>query len=125
MRNPTYQDTSSPATRRPRPAAGANSESSAAPIEYSAPIATPRSNRTTNSCHGSVTTACRSPSTTNTAMSMLNSVRRPIRSDSRPATGAPTKIPMSVDAAMRPDHSGVSPRSWVMSTSTTLMTPRS
>lgn len=37
---------------------------------------------------------------------MLNSVRRPIRSDNQPATGAPTKIPMSVDAAMRPDHCG-------------------
>ena len=39
-------------------------------------------------------------------MSIVNRVRRPIRSESHPTIGEPKKMPTSVDAAMSPLHTG-------------------
>jgi hypothetical protein len=58
-------------------------------------------------------------------MSIVNRVRRPIRSESHPTIGEPKKIPTSVEAAMSPLQTGVRPRSFVISGSTTAMMPRS
>jgi hypothetical protein len=77
---PTYQQTWIAAPRRPRTSGSANSESIGGPIAYSAPITTPSSTRTTNSCWTSATKACASPSTTKAMMSMRNIRRRPKRS---------------------------------------------
>ena len=49
----------------------------------------------------------------------------PIRSESHPHVGEPKKMPTSVDAAMSPLHTGVRPRSAVISGRTTAMMPRS
>ena len=58
-------------------------------------------------------------------MSIVKRVRRPIRSESQPTIGEPKKMPTSVDAAMSPLHTGVRPRSAVISGRTTAMMPRS
>ena len=55
---PTYQATSVSPISRPRSRAGANSDISGQPTEYSAPIAMPISSRTKNSCQAESTKNC-------------------------------------------------------------------
>ena len=67
--NPTYQATSVTQISRPRSRAGANSDISGQPTEYSTPIAMPISSRTKNSCQAESTKNCRTEPTQNSAMS--------------------------------------------------------
>src|SRR5262245_58327686 len=56
--NPTYQAINVTPISRPRSRAGANSDKSGQPTEYSAPIATPINSRATNSCQAESTKNC-------------------------------------------------------------------
>jgi hypothetical protein len=100
--NPTYQPTSLSTSSVPRSRAGANSDISGQPTEYSAPIAMPISSRTRNSCKGESTKNCIADATTNNPMSTMNIGLRPNLSAAQPPSGEPMKMPSSADAAMSP-----------------------
>ena len=121
---PTYQATSLRASSRPRIRAGANSLISGQPTEYSAPIATPISSRTRNSCQAESTKNCAAEARRNSAMSAMNSGLRPNLSDSQPPIGDPMKMPSSAAAAIRPSQSTENSRSVVILPITVPMIPR-
>ena len=73
----------------------------------------------------SVTIPWASPRTMKASTSIVKSSRRPNRSVRKPASGAPTKMPISEEAPIRPASTGVRPSAFVMTGSATLMTPRS
>ena len=122
--NPPYQARTVVAIRRPRRWAGANSDISGQPTEYSAPIATPINSRTTNSVSNEPTKNCSTDPTRNSAMSIMNNGLRPHLSPAHPPSGEPIRMPNSAADVTRPSSHVDMPRSAFIGPVTGPMTPR-